>query len=256
MKSDPETNTFNEFQTFRAVIHMQTPAIILGDLTLESLLAACVHQTTGKIRDEALEAVPLAFRKTPEGLIWQASAVMFDGRVKQSEHTVVRGRHFTEMGNNFYDPNPRSRIDGWAVAQQNGDYKRLMNPYATYEVSRLVWYATGDLLACRELLSTQAWIGKRRGSGFGQVSQVEVVPWVGNPVVDELGFVRRPIALRKLSFLEGAAPRERQRVISCVDNHPSWAHAPELCAVPQSRMEPRKSLPVTLDGDSEMFFFD
>lgn len=239
-------------QTFRVVAHMKTPALIHGDLPLESLLAACVYNESGAMREDALKQVPIDFMDTPEGKIWLASAAMFDGHLKQTEHIVVRGRHFSEMGPAFYEPNPRARKDGWAVDQGTGPYKRLMTPYTVYEVSRLVWYATGNIKRCKDLLKTQGWIGKRRGSGFGEVSEYEVLPWTGNPVVDTRGMVRRPVALRKLGYLEGALPRGRQRVINTVDSHPAWLHDQELCAVPPVRVEPREQ-PIAEDG-GEMFF--
>jgi CRISPR type IV-associated protein Csf3 len=240
------------YQTFRLVAHMQTPVILQGDLTLESLLAACVFQSTGLMREEALAQVPIGKIPTDFGDVWQASAVMLAGRVKQVEHTFVRGRHFTEVGPDFYAGNPRARKDAYAIAQDNGDYKRLLNTYAALEVSSLVWYAHGDMKACRQLLATQTWLGKRRGSGFGQVAQVSVEPWGGNPLVDDTGLPRRPIPLRKLPFIEGLAARDRQRVLSCVDQHPSWAHPAELCAVPVSRIEPAPKAAVV---DGEMFYF-
>ncbi len=238
----------SEFQTFRLVAHLKTPAIIQGDLTLESLLAAAVHQESGKLRQEALDQVPIETIATPHGVIWMASAVMFDGRFKLSTHTVVRGRHFSEMGPDFYDPNPRARIDGWAIEQDKGPYKRLMNNYPIIEASRLVWYAKGNMRQCKRLFETQGWIGKRRGSGMGEVAEITVQPWSGNPVVDTNGMVRRPVSIPKLAYLPAALTQDRQRRISTVDSHPAWLHEPELCAVPPSRMEPRE-LP-------EMFFED
>lgn len=249
----PHTSS-TKFQGFRIVAHMKTPAIIQGDLTLESLLAACVYEQTGLMREDALAEVPLAKLETPEGAIWQASAVMFSGRVKLSEHIVVRGRHFSETGDEFYAANARARKDPWAVSQNSGDYKRLMNAYPVHEVERLVWYATGDMLACQTLLSTLKWVGKRHASGFGEIAQIDATPWSGNPLLDDNGMVRRPIAIRKLPHLEGAVPSEQQRVINCVDNHPSWAHPAELCAAPVSRLEPRA--PAPRRNDPEMFFFD
>lgn len=239
-------------QTVRVVAHMKSPAIIQGNLTLESLLAACVHTETGKIRDEALAGVPIESIETPAGRIWMASSAMIDGRHKVTQHTIVRGRHFTEVGPEFYDPNPRARIDQYACEQDKGDFKRLMNVYPLVEASRLVWYAKGDANEILRLLKTQPWIGKRRASGWGEVDGYECQPWSGNgnPVVDTHGMVRRPVSLAKLAHIQGALPAERQRVIFTTDEHPSWAAKPCLCAVPPSIKEPRE-IPAP-----EMFFED
>lgn len=238
-------------QSFRVVAHMKTPAIIRGDLPLESLLAFCVHEATGKIRDEALAEVPLAKLQTPEGPVWLCSSAHFDAFARMDEHTVVRARHFTEIGPEFYDPNPRARIDGYAIAQENGPFKRLMNPYPVTTTSVLVWYAHGDMLACQDLLSSLKWVGKRRGSGFGEISQIVVEPWDGDPLVDENGMVRRPVAVAKLEHLAGALPAARQKVIAAAESHPAWLGEEVLCAVPPSRVAQR-SAPVVVEG--QMFF--
>ena len=234
--------------TFRVVAHMKGAAIIQGSLTLESLLAACANEQTGKIRDDALADVPIGYTDTPEGRVWQATSAMVDGKYKTTEHTVVRGRHFTEVGPEFYDPNPRARKDGWACEDTKGPYMRLLKNYPLIEASRLVWYARGDAARCLELLETQSWLGKRRGSGMGEVAGYTVEAWSGNPVVDTHGMVRRPVALRKLPHVPGALDAKFQRKIHTVDNHPSWAHDAELCAVPPNVVEPR-DVP-------EMFFED
>jgi CRISPR type IV-associated protein Csf3 len=245
----------SEITTFKIVAHMKTPAIIQGDLTLESLLAACVYEETGKMRDEALDLVPIHFIETPEGRIYEASSVMFDGRIKLQQHLVIRGRHFTETGPDFYDGKKRTKGDPWAIDQARLENKRLLNPYQVYEVSRLVWFARGDMKACKELLQTQHWIGKRRGSGFGQVSQWDAQPWTGNPLLTENGLVRRPVPLKKLPFLVDAADVAQQCVISTVDKHPAWAHPPELCAAPHSRKLSDLTAPVAEDS-GEIFFFN
>ena len=242
----------SESTTFRVALHMRMPAIIQGELPLESLLASCVHERHGAMRDEALTLVPIDSIDTPDGKIWMASSVMFDGKVRSSTHTFVRGRHFTEIGNDFYDGNPRARIDQWAVEQSKGDFIRLMNPYTQVEVDRMVWYATGDMHACEQLMKDHVqWIGKRRGSGMGEVSGVTVTPWHGSPVLDSNGMVRRPIAIRRLRHLSGAMDSTKQRVLQTVDLHPFWLHEPELCAVPLSKRETRE-LPEKTNG--EMFF--
>ena len=80
MQPVPTPNTSSKpYQTFKVVAHMKTPAIIQGNLTLESLLAACVFEETGKMADEALALVPIAYLDTPEGRIYEATSVMFDG---------------------------------------------------------------------------------------------------------------------------------------------------------------------------------
>ena len=242
-------NTDND--TFRVVAHLRSSAIIRGELCLESLLAACVHDTKGLVREQAMAEVPVEVLNTPEGPVWLASAAMHYGATRVEEHTVIRSRHFSEIGPDFYDPNPRARKCGWAVEQKAGDFMTVFNVYPLLQVSKIVWYAKGDMAACRSLLATQGWLGKRRGSGFGEVDQFEVRPWSGNPVVDPNGMVRRPVAVRKLSFLQGALPADRQRVIHAVDVHPFWLNKPELCAVSPSKTEPIELPPA---GDQEKYY--
>lgn len=254
-KAFPKFEELEGFQTFRIVAHLKTPIILRGTLPLESLLAAAVFEESGLMGEEALAHVPIGKLETPEGAVWLASDVMFSGRFRAGQHMVVRGRHFTECGPDFYAPNPRSRIDGYAVNQGANDFKRLLVTYPEYNVSKLVWYAYGDMKQCLELLSQHQWIGKRRGSGFGEVAQVDAKAWDGNPILKSDGMPLRTIAVKKLPFINGVAAQGDLKVVSRVDGHPSWAHEPELCAVPLAMRE-EELAEASVPSGSEIFYMD
>lgn len=216
---------------------MKSPVILNGELTLEGLLAACVHEETGEIRDAALAKVPIGMLDTPSGPVWLASSVMFNGFEKLQKETITRSRSQHEMGPDFYEPNLRARIDRWAVKQDSGDFKCLLETYTTTTVPSLVWYAYGDMDEAARLLSTQRWLGKRRGSGFGEIAQISVSKTTLNPLIDQNGMVRRPVPIEQLRHIPGAAPQSEQVVFSAAAKHPAWAHEPQLCAMPPSKTE-------------------
>lgn len=214
---------------------MKSAAIIQGPLTLESLLAAAVNEATGRIRDEALANVPIDTIDAGGTRLWMASGVFFAGAVRRTSEIIIRRRHFTEIGPDFYEPNARARKrDPYEIDQTNGNYKALMNTYPAIQANRLVWFARGDAQACAELVSSLMWIGKRRGQGFGEIDKVQVQEVNENPLVDAHGMVRRPIPADLLAQVPGAAPAQAQRLARVPCQHPTWAHPPVLCAVPQS----------------------
>ena len=204
---------------------------------MESLLAACVYDETGEMRDEALSKVPLKKMETPDGPIWLATSAMLGGIEKLQKENILRGRSRFEMGPDFYEPNTRARIDRWACEQDTGDFKCLVETYTTTTVPSLVWYAYGDMAEACRLLSSQRWLGKRRGSGFGEIAQVSASALTCNPLIDAKGMVRRPVAVGQLKYITGAAPVEQQKVYKAAAQHPAWLHAPEMCAMPPSKSE-------------------
>lgn len=244
--------TTNNFTSFRLEIGLKSPAIIQGPLTLESLLAASIYESTGLMREDALSCVPIESVNINNKIIWQASAVIFNGYVRNGRTTIIRRIRQTEIGPEFFEPNARARkTDPWALNQASGDYKALMNTYPTIQADSLVWYAIGEAEVCAQMVRDLMFIGKRRNQGFGEIEYVEVSKTTENPILDCSGMVRRPLNVNLLPYLKDAQPQEKQLLAYVPDKHPTWANSPILCAVPPifcSKNEP--------ENDGNEVFYD
>lgn len=211
---------------------MKTEAIIRGALTLESLLAAAVFEQTGKMREDALDLVPIE-RTTDHGF-WLASSVFYGGKVTHDNTSIIRRRRRDETGPDFYDANTnvRKNSDPYAVEQGRDDLKALMHEYPTVHAEKLVWFARGAAEQCRRMLESLTFIGKRRGQGFGEISSVAVTTVDEHPLLDACGMVRRPIPVTQLSLISGAAAQDKQRLAYAATAHPFWGSDAALCAIP------------------------
>lgn len=215
---------------FKLEVTLRCPAILQGFNTLESLLAAAVHEQTGAIREEALAQVPIA----RDGDVWQASAVFFEGFYGYGDQTTIRRRRNSETGPDYYEGRGREGKKGqWFLDQGTGAYKALLNAYRTPLCRRLVWFADGDADACERLLYSLQSIGKRRGQGFGEIDDVIAFETNESPLVDSRGLVLRPIPLEMLTGVAGAAHQDKQTCDLVAWRHPFWDDgARTICAVP------------------------
>jgi hypothetical protein len=68
-----------------------------------------------------------------------------------------------------------------------------MNSYKSHAASTISWYAQGDAGEVERMLQGVAFIGKRRASGFGQVSGMRIEPDELNGVTGYFGEPLRPV---------------------------------------------------------------
>lgn len=218
---------------FKIELFLRCPGIFDGFNTLESLLAAAIHEQTGLQRESALAHVPLVRL----GDLWMASGMYFSGYVGQTEQVITRARRRSEIGPDYFEGRQRkSKLGRWHVDQGSGDFKRLYSTYHATECRRLVWYAEGDPEACQDLLLSLQAIGKRRGQGFGEIESCQVHLSNVSAIIDARGLVRRPIPLTMLGLVEGAADAKLQRIAVEAWKHPFWDCERVACAVPDYPM--------------------
>ena len=74
-----------------------------------------------------------------------------------------------------------------------------MNSYTAFDAPQITWYAEGDGEAVQRLLSDVMFIGKRRGSGFGEVSGWSIEKGDLDGVVGPFGSPLRPVPLDMFS---------------------------------------------------------
>ena len=169
--------------------HLATPVVFGGGyLTLDALLAALIFERTGDV-DAAHGTIPLA---RTNGL-FHGSAALFEPIDSRRVSFVANLRAAHAL-----DPDLLKKKDG--KVHRKLDLKRrrgfgaVMNGYTAFDAPEIVWYAEGDGATVERLLDGAPFIGKRRGSGFGEVRRWSVVDggdWDG--VVGPFGAPLRPV---------------------------------------------------------------
>lgn len=142
-----------------------------GYVHLDGLLAFAValRDNLPPIIDEAdILPIEIPVEREPSGRFHMASASLpidwlcHEKRYTQRRFPVELAPMMTDM----------KRVNLAAGAQKN-----FRIPLDNGRVDRLVWYVIGEPVEIRQLLMLISHIGKRRGVGYGKVSQWDVEPW-------------------------------------------------------------------------------
>lgn len=231
-------------------------------LCLESLLAASVYAETGEMRDAALRQTGVPTMRVGADEIHLASCAFFAQPTSFGQETILRRRTREEIGPDFYAARRMRKQPAtskaqpkhaWHCEQGMGDFKALMNTYRTVSTSHLIWIAElEDPDRAVDRIYKLAFIGKRRGQGFGEIGQVTAREVNASPLLDGVGQPRRPMLLSTWNAMQGA-----ESPVSVMPSagyaHPSWANEPELCAMPPSPFINMESFGL-LEEDGEVFF--
>jgi hypothetical protein len=243
---------------------LKTPIIATDfSLSLDSLLAAAVHQENGSIKHDALAQVPIkrSIRQLngADFVLYHASCVFFTAPVIFTEETFVRSRRLSEMGPEFYDGEkirntknnkgkPKDTLN-FDFSQKNGDWKSLLNVYRVVTAPALVWFVeTDNPERIVELLSSMGFIGKRRGQGFGELGLITYRAIDHAATHDANGLPLRPIPeeiWRTACLASESSPTgmsdnyttycANPPMGSCANYTPSaWEAEAMLCAMPAS----------------------
>jgi CRISPR type IV-associated protein Csf3 len=151
---------------FKVTMALGSPIVSNGGyMTLDALLAALIFEATGDL-EQAHATIPLA---NTDGL-WHASAAMVEktdaGRV--SFVANLRAAHDLDLG--LIAKNPKGNTHTALGLTRRRDFGAVMNSYKLFTAPAITWYAQGDALAVERLLRDVGFIGKRRASGYGQVT--------------------------------------------------------------------------------------
>jgi hypothetical protein len=168
---------------------MKSPVIVGGGyLTLDALLAAVIFEQTGDV-DHAHSSVPLACN---DGL-FSASAALLEpfGRKRVSFVANLRAVH--DLDPDLLQKNKAGGVHKKVGLTRRRDFGAVMNSYTAFDAPDVTWYAEGDGAAVEALLSGLSFIGKRRGSGFGEVAGWEVEPGDLDGIVGPFGEPLRPV---------------------------------------------------------------
>jgi hypothetical protein len=162
--------------------HLCTPVIFNGYMTLDALLMAELQR--GDVSD---------LIKCVDDLYFASAAVLDDtsGSIKASFVASMRPQ-FTPEWLDVIQPNTKAGdvSIGDSRAREAGN---VINAYDAKVAASVVWYATGNKDAVLEVLREVKFIGKRRASGYGEVSRWEVEDGELDGLVGYLSDPLRPI---------------------------------------------------------------
>lgn len=158
-----------------------------GYLTLDALLAAVLFERSGDV-DAAHEAVPLA----RSGGLFHASAAILEPWDSRPVSFVANLR-----ADHSLDPDllkrERGKVHRKIGRSRRQDFGAVMNRYAAVAAPEAVWYAEGDAEAAERLLEGVGFIGKRRASGFGEVSGWSFAESDSDGIAGPFGEPLRPV---------------------------------------------------------------
>ena len=168
---------------------LKAPIILGGGyLTLDALLAALIFETTGDI-DVAHRSVPLA---STDGL-FHASAALLEPFSSTGVSFVANLRAMHALDPDLLLKDKRGKVHRRIGLTRRREFGAVMNSYKAFVAPEITWYAEGDGDAVERLLSGVAFIGKRRGSGFGEVSGWSVMPGDLDGIVGPFDDPLRPV---------------------------------------------------------------
>jgi hypothetical protein len=170
---------------------LEAPIIIGGGyLTLDALLASLIFETSGDI-EIAHNTLPLA---CTDGL-FHASATLLEPFGSSGVTFVANMRAMHALDPDLLLKNKHGQIHKKIGLTRRRDFGAVMNSYTAFDAPEITWYAEGDGDAVERLLSGVQFIGKRRGSGFGEVSGWSVEPGELDGIVGPFGGPLRPVPL-------------------------------------------------------------
>ena len=174
---------------------LEVPIILGGGyLTFDAPLASLIFEKTGDV-DLAHSTIPLA---CTAGL-FHASAALLEPFGRNGVSFVANLRADHALDPDLLLKNNRGAIHKKLGRTRRREFGAVMNRYISFNASKITWYAEGDGEAVEQLLSDVGFIGKRRGSGFGQVTGWSVEPGDLDGILGPFADPLRPIPLEMFS---------------------------------------------------------
>lgn len=175
----------------KITLSLASPLITNGGyLTLDALLAAVIYDNTGDL-DKAHNSIPL---QNKQGL-WFASAAIYEP-IDIAAHAFIANLRAThDLRLEHVAKNKQGKPHASIGLTRRRNYGAVMNSYTAIHTHQLSWYATGDADKIFQLMQDLQFVGKRRASGFGQVSGLDIEPSELGGLVGHFGEPLRPIPL-------------------------------------------------------------
>jgi hypothetical protein len=176
---------------FVATLTLTSPLVTGGGyLTLDAILAAVLFDS-GLSVEEAHEQIPL---NNTNGL-WHGSAAVLEPLETGRLAFVANLRAHHDLGPDLIAKNARGEVHGKISLLRRRQYGAVMNGYQYLVTDRISWYGEGDASRVEALLGTVRFIGKRRASGFGEVTSMELSPTDIDGVVGPNAEPLRPVPI-------------------------------------------------------------
>lgn len=159
-----------------------------GYMTLDALLAAVLFDRYGDL-DRAHSEIPL---RNVQGL-WHGSAAFVEKTDVGRIAFVANLRAMHDLDAALIAKNKAGRVHRAIGLKRRSDFGAVMNSYKLFAAPHISWYATGDAEKVEALLHGIEFIGKRRASGYGQVSGVRIEKDDLDGVIGHFGEPLRPV---------------------------------------------------------------
>lgn len=187
-------------ERFKITAALRTPIIVGGGyLTLDAFLAALIFEECGDV-DQAHSTVPLA---CSDGL-FHASAVLIEPYSSDPISFVANLRATHSIDPDLLKKNKYGKVHNKISLTRRREYGAVLNSYKSFAAPEITWYAEGDGEAVEQLVSRVKFIGKRRASGFGEVSDWKVEPDELDGIVGPFGEPLRPVPVEMFKGEENA----------------------------------------------------
>lgn len=152
-------------EKFTVTAKLKTPIIFGGGYcTLDAVLGSILFEELGDV-EAAHSAIPL---RCTDGL-FHASAAIMEPFYSRPVTFVANLRADHTVNPALLQKNKAGNVHRRMGEKRRQDFGAVLNKYSSYSAEDVVWYAEGDRERAQELLTPIAFIGKRRGSGFGEV---------------------------------------------------------------------------------------
>ena len=159
-----------------------------GYMTLDSLLAGIIFDRTGDL-EKAHAEIPLA----SVGGLWHGSAAIVEKIDTGRKAFVANLRAMHDLEHALVEKNRQGKVHTTLGLTRRRQFGAVMNSYRAFAAPSVTWYATGDASKIDELLKDVEFIGKRRASGYGQVTGVRIEKDELDGVVGHFGEPLRPV---------------------------------------------------------------
>ena len=168
----------------KVIASMKSPFLKVGHMTLDGILAAQLFDELHDV-DAAHAAVPI---KQTNGL-FHASAAVFEHIDKARQAFIAGLRQVHSIDPDLIKKNKRGQLH----KKFDTSLTNVMNSYPVYAAPEITWYAEGDATEVERLLRPIQFIGKRRASGFGEISGWQIEDGELDGLVGYAGEPLRPV---------------------------------------------------------------
>lgn len=144
----------------KVTAHMASPLVVgLGYMTLDALLGSLLFDQVQDV-DLAHSLIPVA---CTDGLFHASGAIIEGDKGRVAFIASLHPKH--SLDPDLILKNKKGELH----RKIDSSLTNVLNSYSTIDTPFATWYTEGDAGKIESLLSSVAFIGKRRASGFGEI---------------------------------------------------------------------------------------